>query len=51
MPGESAGDYTDIVLFLATAGIVVPIFRRFRLSPILAFLGSGVVRIRGARAA
>jgi monovalent cation:H+ antiporter-2, CPA2 family len=43
MPGESAGDYTDIVLFLATAGIVVPIFRRFRLSPILAFLGAGVV--------
>jgi CPA2 family monovalent cation:H+ antiporter-2 len=42
MPGESAGDYTDIVLFLATAGIVVPIFRRFRLSPILAFLGAGV---------
>jgi CPA2 family monovalent cation:H+ antiporter-2 len=43
MPGESGGDYTDIVLFLATAGIVVPIFRRFRLSPILAFLGAGVV--------
>jgi CPA2 family monovalent cation:H+ antiporter-2 len=43
MAGESAiGDYTDVVLFLATAGVVVPIFRRFRLSPILAFLGTGV---------
>lgn len=39
----AAGDYTDIVLFLATAGVVVPIFRRFRLSPILAFLGAGVI--------
>lgn len=37
-----AGDYTDIVLFLATAGVVVPIFRRFGLSPVLAFLGAGV---------
>jgi CPA2 family monovalent cation:H+ antiporter-2 len=44
MAGEGpTGDYTDIVLFLATAGIVVPIFRRFSLSPILAFLGAGVV--------
>ena len=44
MAGESAiGDYTEVVLFLATAGVVVPIFRRFRLSPVLAFLGAGVV--------
>jgi len=43
MTGESAiGDYADVVLFLATAGVVVPIFRRFRLSPVLAFLGAGV---------
>src|SRR5688572_12512686 len=43
MAGEgTVGDYTDVVLFLATAGVVVPIFRRFRLSPVLAFLGAGV---------
>ena len=37
------GAYKDIVLFLATAGIVVPLFRRWRLSPILGFLGAGVL--------
>ena len=43
MAGEgTVGDYTNVVLFLATAGVVVPIFRRFRLSPVLAFLGAGV---------
>ncbi|THD77928.1 MAG: potassium transporter TrkA [Phenylobacterium sp.] len=36
------GAYKDVVLFLATAGIVVPLFRRWRLSPILGFLGAGV---------
>lgn len=35
--------YKDLVLFLATAGIVVPLFRRWRISPILGFLGAGVV--------
>lgn len=35
--------YKDIVLFLATAGIVVPPFRRWRISPILGFLGAGVL--------
>jgi monovalent cation:H+ antiporter-2, CPA2 family len=39
----SAGNYKDVVLFLVTAGIVVPLFRRWRLSPILGFLGAGVV--------
>lgn len=44
MAGEiAAGDYTDVVLFLATAGVVVPIFRRWNLSPILGFLGAGVI--------
>jgi CPA2 family monovalent cation:H+ antiporter-2 len=38
-----AGDYKDVVLFLATAGVVVPLFRRWRISPILGFLGAGVV--------
>src|SRR6185295_11186019 len=44
MTGEaSGGDYKDLVLFLATAGVVVPIFRRWRISPILGFLGAGVM--------
>ena len=44
MTGEiAAGDYKDVVLFLATAGVVVPIFRRWKLSPILGFLGAGVI--------
>lgn len=35
--------YKDVVLFLATAGVVVPLFRRWRISPILGFLGAGVL--------
>jgi CPA2 family monovalent cation:H+ antiporter-2 len=37
------GGYQDLVLFLATAGVVVPIFRRWKISPILGFLGAGVI--------
>ena len=37
------GAYKDVVLFLATAGVVVPLFRRWRVSPILGFLGAGVL--------
>ena len=39
----SPGEYKDVLLFLATAGIVVPLFRRWNVSPILGFLGAGVV--------
>jgi len=35
--------YKDIVLFLVTAGVVVPLFRRWKISPILGFLLAGVV--------
>ena len=38
-----AAEYKDVVLFLVTAGIVVPLFRHVKLSPILGFLGAGVV--------
>ena len=37
------GAYKDVVLFLATAGVVVPLFRQWRINPILGFLGAGVV--------
>src|SRR6185312_7143847 len=40
--GVSPGEYSDVVLFLATAGIVVPLFKRLKISPILGFLGAGV---------
>jgi CPA2 family monovalent cation:H+ antiporter-2 len=39
----SPSEYKDVVLFLATAGVVVPLFRRMKLSPILGFLGVGVL--------
>ena len=38
----SAGQYRDVVLFLATAGIAVPAFKRVKMSPILGFLLAGV---------
>jgi CPA2 family monovalent cation:H+ antiporter-2 len=40
--GVNPGEYSDVVLFLATAGIVVPLFKRLKISPILGFLGAGV---------
>jgi monovalent cation:H+ antiporter-2, CPA2 family len=40
--GVSANDYKDFILFLATAGVVVPLFKRLRISPILGFLGAGI---------
>ena len=44
MEGQvSPGSYKDVVLFLATAGIIVPLFRRWKISPILGFLGGGVL--------
>jgi CPA2 family monovalent cation:H+ antiporter-2 len=43
MAGEvQAEQYKDVVLFLATAGVVVPLFKRLKISPILGFLGAGV---------
>jgi len=38
----SPAEYKDVVLFLATAGVVVPLFRRWKISPILGFLVAGV---------
>ncbi len=31
--GVAPGEYKDLVLFLATAGIVVPLFQRLKISP------------------
>jgi CPA2 family monovalent cation:H+ antiporter-2 len=32
--------YKEVILFLATAGVVVPLFHRLRISPVLGFLGA-----------
>ncbi|HUO21248.1 MAG TPA: cation:proton antiporter [Caulobacteraceae bacterium] len=41
--GVTPSNYKDLVLFLATAGVIVPIFKRYKISPILGFLGAGVI--------
>jgi CPA2 family monovalent cation:H+ antiporter-2 len=35
--------YKEVILFLATAGVVVPLFLRLKISPVLGFLGAGVL--------
>lgn len=39
----SPADYKDLVLFLATAGVVAPLFKRLKINPILGFLLAGVI--------
>lgn len=36
------GEYKDLVVFLAAAGVVVPLFNRLKISPVLGFLAAGV---------
>jgi CPA2 family monovalent cation:H+ antiporter-2 len=35
--------YSDALVILGTAGVVVPLLRRFRISPVLGYLGAGAV--------
>ena len=42
MHGE-ATVYSDLLVFLAAAGVVVPLFSRLKVSPILGFLAAGVL--------
>jgi len=35
--------YKEAMLFLATAGVVVPLFHKLRISPVLGFLGAGAL--------
>jgi len=42
-PSVPPTGYKDLVLFLATAGIIAPLFKRLKVSPVLGFLGAGVV--------
>jgi len=45
MAAEHAGEYKDLVVFLAAAGVLVPIFSRFKVSPVLGFLAAGVLLV------
>jgi monovalent cation:H+ antiporter-2, CPA2 family len=35
--------YKQALIFLGTAGVVVPLFRRLKVSPVLGFLGAGIL--------
>jgi CPA2 family monovalent cation:H+ antiporter-2 len=39
----SPDSYKEVILFLATAGVVVPLFHRLRVSPVLGFLAAGAL--------
>ncbi len=41
--GTAIPHFRELVVFLATAGIVVPVFQRLRLSPVLGFLCVGML--------
>ena len=38
-----AGGYKETLLFLTTAGVVVPLFHRIHISPVIGFLAAGVL--------
>ena len=41
MHGHGGGDYKDLVVFLAAAGVIVPLVNRLKISPVLGFLPPG----------
>ena len=41
--GPAPTEYKDLIVFLAAAGVLVPIFSRLKISPVLAFLAAGVL--------
>jgi CPA2 family monovalent cation:H+ antiporter-2 len=40
---DGGGEYRDLVVFLAAAGVIVPLFNRLKISPVLGFLAAGVL--------
>lgn len=40
---HGGAEFKDLVVFLAAAGVVVPLLSRFRISPVLGFLAAGVL--------
>ncbi|KQO41103.1 cation:proton antiporter domain-containing protein [Methylobacterium sp. Leaf85] len=43
MTDVHAGSYKEAIIFLVTAGVVVPLFHRLRISPVLGFIGAGAI--------
>jgi monovalent cation:H+ antiporter-2, CPA2 family len=43
MTSITSGHYREALIFLGTAGVVVPLFRRLKVSPVLGFLGAGIL--------
>ncbi len=43
MTNGHGSDYKDLVVFLAAAGVMVPLVNRLKISPILGFLAAGVL--------
>ena len=41
--GSAPTEYKDIFVFLAAAGVLVPLFNRLKVSPVLGFLAAGVL--------
>ncbi|MGZ8407904.1 MAG: cation:proton antiporter, partial [Caulobacteraceae bacterium] len=41
--GVEPQTYSNLTAFLVAAGVVVPLFRRFRISPIPGFLAAGLL--------
>ena len=37
------GSYKELILFLGTAGVIVPLFHRMNVSPVLGFIGAGAL--------
>lgn len=37
------GHVKELLVFLGTAAVVVPLFRRLKISPVIGFLGAGVL--------
>ena len=42
MAGGAPAHYSNVIAFLATAGVAAPLFKRLKISPILGFLVAGV---------
>ena len=42
-PVTDIGSYKEVILFLATAGVVVPLATKLRISPVLGFIGAGAL--------
>lgn len=43
MAGAHGGEYKDLLIFLAAAGVVVPLLSRLPISPVLGFLTAGIL--------